>query len=332
MAAAMVYMGAGGIGAVIAQDGIQIDNHLARAEALSLEAIEHERDNYKRIKEHNVLIVEGDSWFKLPLHADIPEELEDLGYAIMSGAEPGDTLENMAFGGQLSEMAAQFRRLSEIADKPPKAILLSAGGNDIVGPNFEFLLNHSRSTEFGQGGDNRWQQEILDPALKRIQSYIIDYIAAISIMCKSLYSNDLEGTKDADCTNIPIVIHGYDYPVPSGNAYTLFGIVSVKGPWLRPSFQRKKQENENPETALIHFVDRHNECLIEAVDALNRSNAVSNPVCYLDLRGEVTNWSDELHPDKGAVEILAGKFRSTIDNFANKGRCPMLPAEATCRR
>ena len=114
-------------------------------------AIEEEKRNYKSIKEYsnNVLIVEGDSWFNLPSYPDVTKELERMRYAVMSEASPGDTLEEMAFDGQLAEIAAQFRRLSDITKKPPKAILLSAGGNDIVGPNFEFLLNHSLSTEFG---------------------------------------------------------------------------------------------------------------------------------------------------------------------------------------
>lgn len=276
-----------------------------------MEAINEEKRNYNRIRDRDVLIVEGDSWFSLPYHADIAEGLEHLGYAVMSGAEPGDTLENMAFGGQLSEMVAQFRRLFEY-DKSPKAILLSVGGNDIVGPNLEFLLNHSRSTAFLQNGTDRWQEEMLDRALKRVQSHLLDYIAAISQMCATLYSREFESV-GANCSEIPIIIHGYDYPIPSGEGYRFLWFFTVKGPWLKPSFQRKMQDNWNPQETLRHFIDRHNENLDEAVRALNRNGGLQNPVCYLDLRQEVHSWSDELHPDEAEMGRIAKKFCIAID-------------------
>ena len=327
----MLLMGAGGIGKAFAQNGIDIDSHLVRAEFIADEAIKNEETSYSRMREREVLILEGDSWFNLPFHADIAEELEKLKnpkYAVMSGAEPGDTLENMAFGGQLSKMAAQFRRLSEF-DKSPKAILLSAGGNDIVGPSFEFLLHHSQSTAFGQSGNNQRQEEILVPALKRIQSYLIHYIASISEMCTSLYSGNLESTR-ANCSKIPIIVHGYDCPVPSGEGYSFLGLFSLKGPWLRPAFRRKMQEDQNPEATVAHFIDRHNEYLQQAVDALDE--VVINPVCYLNLRGEVQGWSDELHPAGRDMEKIAKKFSSVIE-FAAGGKCPPAPeVEARCLR
>lgn len=314
MMALLLCLDAGGIGEAVAQDNVNIDDHVSGAKKLSMEAIAHEKKIHDRIQERDVLILEGDSWFSLPYHSDISEGLEELGYAVMSGANPGDTLENMAFGGQLSDMVAQFRRLFEY-DKMPKAILLSVGGNDIVGPNLEFLLNHSRSTAFGQNGAGRWQDDILDSSLKRIQSHLIDYIVAISQMCDTLYSNEFEQV-GADCGRIPIVIHGYDYPIPSGEGYKFLWFFNVKGPWLRPSFQKKMHDDDdtwNPRAILKRFIDRHNENLKSTVDALNDGD-LANPVCYLNLRGNVQSWSDELHPDEAEMGEIATKFCIAIES------------------
>ena len=325
-----ICISTGDIGKATAQDkiNININNHLVRAKEIAEKAIGNEKESYERMKSLDVLILEGDSWFNLPFHADIAEELENLNYAVMSGAEPGDTLENMAFGGQLSNMAAQFRRLSEFDKenrKPPKAILLSAGGNDILGPNFEFLLHHSQSMVFKQSGNNQRQEEILRPALKRIQSYLLDYIVTISEICTTLYSTDLESVQ-ADCSKIPIIVHGYDCPIPSGEGYSFLGLFSLKGPWLRPAFRRKMQENMKPGDILAHFIDEHNKYVREAVEVLKE--AVENPVCYLNLRGEVQDWSDELHPAESGMEEIARKFDSVI-KVAADGKCP-APVENRC--
>ena len=167
----------------------------------------------------------------------------------------------------------------------------------------------------------------MDPALKRIQSYLVDYIAAISIMCTTLYSNDLKpSTEGADCKKIPIIIHGYDCPKPSGKGYRFYGIIPMKGPWLRPAFQNKKQEDKRPEATLARFIDDHNENLIDAAEALNSSDAISNHVCYLNLRGVTTNWADELHPGKDAMKEIAKIFDSAI-----KSNCEMVPpVEESC--
>ncbi|MGY4456566.1 hypothetical protein [Bradyrhizobium sp. LB13.1] len=93
-----------------------------------------------------VLIAEGDSWFDYPFH-DVLQMLEDdYLYDVESVAHKGDTVDDMAHsGGQFEEFARRLEKLLR-ANKVPRAILLSGGGNDIAGDEFAILLNHAASS------------------------------------------------------------------------------------------------------------------------------------------------------------------------------------------
>lgn len=99
-----------------------------------------------------VLIAEGDSWFDYP-RRDIIDVLEDLhGYDVNKVAQAGDTVEEMAYQpGQLEDF---IRALEKVIARRrvPKAILLSAGGNDIAGDRFREMLNHSAAPNRGLDG------------------------------------------------------------------------------------------------------------------------------------------------------------------------------------
>ncbi|MGL6095167.1 MAG: hypothetical protein ACRC7O_05105, partial [Fimbriiglobus sp.] len=86
-----------------------------------------------------VLVAEGDSWFDYPapFRIDLIDELKTLGREIVSLAYRGDTLENMVYGtggtdGDLVD--PDLTRLAVLTSElKPKAVLYSAGGNDVVG-------------------------------------------------------------------------------------------------------------------------------------------------------------------------------------------------------
>lgn len=98
----------------------------------------------------HVLVAEGDSWIDYPFH-DILKILEDdYGFDIESVAHKGDRVEEMAYsGGQLEEFTRRIEKLLRNGSVPPKAILLSGGGNDVAGDEFGMLLNHKASSISG---------------------------------------------------------------------------------------------------------------------------------------------------------------------------------------
>ena len=303
----------------IADDHLNLEPHMQNAHKSANEAIDFEVAQHIGRTSRDILILEGDSWFDLPsTHYDLADALWERRYAVLSVAQHGDTLENMAFNGQLSEIAMQFRKSAQYG-KYPTAILLSAGGNDIIASNFAFLMNHSESTVRNQsttgGIDLRWQQTILNAALRRFQSYVMDYIASISLLCEGIEERGEYRELKMKCEKIPIIIHGYDFPVSSGKGFSSLFIFRA-GPWIKPSFDVKGYGDSDAKMLLKHFVGAYNVHLRDVVEVLNDSGKFKNPICYLCLLGTVgeENWVDELHPNKSGMDAIAGKMSMAIRN------------------
>lgn len=302
---------------------LNVETNVETARKLADQAISNEKKNLERIRNLDipVLILEGDSWFDLPFHTDISDELEKLNYTVLSGASYGDTLENMAFNGQLEQLVTQLRVLSKYK-RVPKAILLSVGGNDIIGPGLALILNHRDSS---LGKQILFMQNVLDGIFKRFESYVVDYIAAISIVCHLFYQNEELhefGEKDEICKGIPIIVHGYDYPASSGNGFKVLWYLTLAGPWLKPSFDMKNYSDGDATGIIRDLVDLHNQVISSSVDylrmAMAREDSIKNPVCHLDLRNIVDGrWADELHPDSDAMKAIAQKFHAQIGNCTN---------------
>ena len=147
-----------------------------------------------------VLIAEGDSWFDYPMN-DVLEALEDNhGFDVESVAHAGDNVEDMAYArGQLDDFARRLEKLLR-QNRIPDAILISGGGNDLAGDEFAMLLNHAASGLPTLNADV--VRGIIDVRLANAYMFLIITLTAIS----KQYLN----------RPIPIVTHGYGYPVPDG--------------------------------------------------------------------------------------------------------------------
>lgn len=252
-------------------------------------------------KSVGVLIAEGDSWFDYPMQ-DVLRLLEDdYLYDVESVAHKGDNVEDMAHSkGQFEEFARRLEKLLRDA-KIPRAILLSGGGNDIAGDEFVILLNHATST--------------LPPLNEDIVRGLID------VRLKEAYVSILSGltaiAKSYLGRPIPIVAHGYDYPVPDGRGF-LGGWWQLPGPWLKPAFQRKGHGDLAKNTLMIvQLIDRFN-TMLAAVSALPEFAHVH----YLDLRGTLKHdatykqhWANEMHPNATGFDLVTKKFANVIDKL-----------------
>ncbi len=208
-------------------------------------------------------------------------------------------MESMAYqGGQIDKFARSLERVVA-QGVTPKAILLSGGGNDLVGTEFGMLLNSASSPIHG------WNDEVVDGVIKdRIATAYQMMLAAINQLCEA----DLGKT-------LPIVIHGYDYPIPDGRG-VLGGWGPLPGPWLKPGFDEKLFPNLATNQALIHtLMDRLNTMLDSVVGAFQN-------VSYLDLRGTLSSvlandaykksWGNELHPTEDGFNAVAAKFAAKL--------------------
>jgi hypothetical protein len=246
----------------------------------------------------DVLIAEGDSWFDYPFH-DVLRILEDRhGYDVESVAHKGDRVEEMAYAdGQLEEFTRLIEKILR-RKTIPRAILLSGGGNDFAGKEFGMLLNHFSSAIAGLN------DSIVEGSIdERAKTAYITIISKVTSVCQQRIGQSL-----------PIIIHGYDYPVPDGRGI-LGGWWFLPGPWLEPGFREKGfsqlQERINLAKELI---DRFNEMLKDVA-----SLPSFNHVHYIDLRGQLSvssnyknDWANELHPTEDGFKKITTRFANTI--------------------
>ena len=244
-----------------------------------------------------LLIAEGDSWFDYPFH-DVLRLLEDdHGYDVESVAHKGDCVEDMAYAGQFEEFARRLEKLLR-QNQVPNAILLSGGGNDIAGGEFALLLNHVAS------GLPTINQDIvrgvIDVRLRNAYGFLIGGLTEIA--------------KRYLGAPIPIVTHGYDYPVPDGRGF-LGGFFVLPGPWLEPGFRKKGYADVNANAKVMRaLIDQFN-VMLKSISATPSFEHVH----YLDLRGTLAtgrtykkDWANELHPTAKGFATVAVKFAATI--------------------
>ncbi len=170
---------------------------------------------------NGLLIAEGDSWFDYPFNS-VLGELENLSYEIESVAHKGDTAEEMAYDpSQLAKLAGLFEKLEQ-RDEVPRAILLSGGGNDIAGNELSVVLNHKQS------GLPAVNEDVANGVIiGRLRFAMASLISAVSELSRKSFGR-----------TIPVLVHGYDYPVPDGRGY-VGGFWVLPGPWLEPAFRQK---------------------------------------------------------------------------------------------
>ncbi|HKD06788.1 MAG TPA: hypothetical protein VKB79_12875 [Bryobacteraceae bacterium] len=247
------------------------------------------------------LVALGDSWFDYPVHDVLTKLHDDFGYNIESTAHRGDPVELMAYGdGQVSGLGRMFQKIAA-QGATPKAVLMSGGGDDIAGVEFGMLLNSKLSPITG------WNKDVLQGViLDRIETAYVTLFAAIDAL-----SNEFAGKQ------LPILVHGYDYPVPDGRGF-LGGFWFLPGPWLQPGFREKHFDDLQTCTDLMkEAIDDFNSMLETVVAESTFQN-----VKYVDLRGTLSNlltedaykawWANELHPTDDGFRAVAAKFDAIL--------------------
>ena len=280
----------------------------------------------KAVECGQILIAEGDSWFQYPFKSDIVDQLRREDWIVYSTAHYGDTLESMLYGPrQLSSVYSVLVQLKEMlvttgtTSQPescklekdnglPKAILLSAGGNEIVGKHLEFFMDHADSSNLSiSDADKNGLNDAIEFGLfRRLSRLLYEYFVSVSHLCNVVYQEK--------CEHIPIFVHGYDYPRATGDGYGWFGF-AFAGPWIRPVFESKQRLSDDDGREIIEgLVDKFNAVLESMVEKV--SSPIVNPVCYLDLVGKVgSDWADEIHPNKTAAKRLSRIVNNEVVNF-----------------
>ncbi|HTO70073.1 MAG TPA: SGNH/GDSL hydrolase family protein [Myxococcota bacterium] len=251
------------------------------------------------IESAGYLVAIGDSWFDYPLWDVLKRLDDDHGYTVQSTAHYGDPVEAMAYhGGQIDGFARCVEKVLAHGIAP-KAVLVSGGGNDIAGQEFGMLLNSSLSPIAG------WNDDVVAGALERIRIAYRALLGGINRICQSL----LNGKQ------LPILVHGYDYPVPDGRGFLGGGWI-LPGPWLQPGFREKAFDDLQANTALMRrLIDNLNVMLA----TLAQDKQTFPTLQYVDVRNTLSTgatykdwWANELHPTEKGFEAVANKFATAL--------------------
>jgi hypothetical protein len=264
-----------------------------------------------------VLLMQGDSWFEYPVFIkDISDQLIDK-YNAYSFSAAGDLLERMVSRKQYLEA---YTRLAHIGRRP-KAILLSGGGNDLVGDNFKALLKKPTGTakkplDFVNSAQ-------VDKVMKTLSSHYQTIIEDLQAAAQRIKAKN-----NAFDQRLDILVHTYDYALPIAQDVG-FDVPPVDGWTGKPMRDIGLTAPADQMVVIKHLIDRFHATLTALAASINGS-ASPTKIWVVDNRGAVkgvsarqtgfftwsspskAGWNDELHPnDLGFKEVVA-RFETVL--------------------
>lgn len=258
-----------------------------------------------------VLLAEGDSWFSLgsiPAHNLLDQLSFNTHGAVVNLAHPGDTAQNMrrqVERGLMRRMAAwgsEFASfVSDRAAYPYSAILLSAGGNDLIDAVPHLL---KKGFDF-RAVDPLQPAGALDPdQLAAFDGYVADSLRGLVGFVRE------HGGINRDA---PVFIHTYDFPTPNNAPATVFGM-RVGSAWLHPVLTRAGLPTElwQPLTdhllqhlaAVIKSLDLPDYHVVHTLGTIERARP--------DATGESGDWENEIHPNVTGYRKLAARVVAAV--------------------
>jgi len=249
---------------------------------------------FNLIKNHPdwpVLLSEGDSWFSLDTRGNTIDQLPNAGrFALLRLEQSGDELLRITGGAQM----ANLRRL--VGLYPVQALLFSAGGNDIVTPDFERYLNPF------QAGMSPADVLIDDRLASRLDQLEVAYRHLLELL------DDFRGLAGKKRRDVTLFVHGYDYVIPDGRRVKYL-FIPVAGPWMEPAFKLRKVPQALRRDVVRIMIDRFNDRLLKI--AGERPDAFR----HLDLRGLLKDdeFGDEMHPTRKGYVKVAEQFRLALN-------------------
>lgn len=221
------------------------------------------------------LLSDGDSWFQFP----VPRVRDTIDH--LSGRHSVYCLAGA--GNILGKISAEIEdRLVPLVQKhKPHGILLSGGGNDLLG--YSGMTNHVSRYKPGEKAANHVVAEQLERTLDNVQFFykrIIDELLRVDPKLK-------------------VFCHGYDWAIPDAHN----GGAWLNRPLLRAGIQDPAMQRE----IVKLLIDRFNERMA------GLETTYKGSVFFVDCRGAVgesrKSWFDELHPLTPGFHRVAMRFR-----------------------
>lgn len=233
------------------------------------------------------LVSEGDSWFSYPFHRNAIDHLDAAlsrtgRFSLLRLERNRDELLEILSGKQ------KLRLRKTLARYRIDALLVSGGGNDLLGPDLRALL---KTRTGSRGGPALIHKGRLERRIRQMRDAYRDLLA-------------LRDDHSPDCR---VYAHGYDYPPPSGRPTRQFGFV-LAGPWIRPTFEDHAITDLGEQQDLLRL-------LVDAFNDMLAGLAASRRLfVHVDLRGTLApdQWKDEVHPSRAGFGLVADRFHAAL--------------------
>jgi hypothetical protein len=235
----------------------------------------------KQFPKRLVIITEGDSWFSYPLNANIADYIEMMhDFSILRLEHNGDEAREILGAG--SEQLKKIKYY--LKNYPVDALLLSAGGNDLVAEELGKVLEKKVN-------GNSWQSSV---KLATLTSVLDDIVSA--------YARLLDA-RDSLRPTCVVVAHSYCYFQPTGRKATgPFGLLKA-GPWMRPVMVAKGIDPDTEGRDLARYlVDELHARLMALATVRRRFHVVDMRSA---LPADDVHWADEIHPSGTGFRRLA---------------------------
>lgn len=239
-----------------------------------------------------MFLAEGDSWFNkfYPVGANLLDQLDlPRGCRIIDHSWSGDKADDM-FGPTRIAAVAQYLDAFSY-----KAILLSAGGNDLISQIGNLLT--------GGGNNAELDSVALEDAFGRVEMLLRTFAYARA------------GTRNA---NTRIFIHAYDFVTPRNAPVRL----NIAGPWVYPRLVAAGVTDKATQLRLV------TELLTRWLDRLTQlalpqstkyipgfhvllSQGLLKPANANDT-GRSGDWEDEIHPTNAGYRVIAERLYNPV--------------------
>ncbi len=242
----------------------------------------------------------GDSWFQYPLRSyrDLQGRISHHFHHQLIGIDdsyPGrDADEIPGLAKRWFNLAGELKAMRH----PLKLIMLSLGGNDIIGQDFG---RHLFASDQSQTPNWPWQPVIPDICSRRINftelgNSFETVRAAYQIMI------DL---RDSQAPDASILTHTYADITPSATPYKFAGL-PVAGPWLHKPLVKVGIRKASEQREMSRWL------LASFAALLHDIAASTNDFVVLDSRNELPDfagwWDNEIHPLGKGFKHLADKY------------------------
>lgn len=264
---------------------------------------------------HGVVLAWGDSWVayegRLPdgqvvaQGTDLRDCLAHFGYVL-----PAEFC-NFSVWGTTRALAAAPEEFCEALarsitpNRRPRAVLLSAGGNDSTRAALSSLLNEKAP------GRPVLDVHAVRDHVARIEARYIQVLDAIDAVLRA---------EAPHADGLRVLVHGYDHPSPRGRGREQ---APIRGEWLFDPFVRKGYDVGPAGTDAPHAANAMAWLINRLNEMLSRLDRRYPFVTHVDLRGVIARhagaedgWNDDLHPTNAMFMRLAAHIDAVLETLA----------------